>query len=817
MENSNGWKSKDTPKGSEFTLQEIYPVTNVEKLRYNLKNKNIYNLFTKNKSGLSISQIKKDYRSVITKLNKMIDQLQPSSVHHSIYTLPVKYYQVVKERGRHFARDSLGYQGIPRFIRGFLCRELYHDIDMKNAHPNILLQFMEKAKLPLNKSLKHYIEHREEVLASLLEHTDAFKSREEAKTLLLSIMNGGEVCNFKVKKIPFVSEYYKDMRETIDAVYDFVCKTKEYKKYKSNKADNTKGSTLNNVLCDIENTCLYHMYNCFLLNGFKVGTLCFDGLMIEKGYDPETDTFYSRTEELVSFLPTVEEYTHNQCGYNINLEEKPFDESLKMEDLKVDKDEPVEIPTMMEILEEFHGAFGKESVVIVQPSRVYIYDAKSGLWVDTPKNSLGSYIARYMSDYYSDTVSNIELFEALRKTVFEKPSKIKDLGRTYFDDITFQTHPDMISRFNRTRPYLVPFKDKVVDIRTKKIRGLKKEDYFTFTIDRDYTEYSQCNDKGAVESFIQSFFHCDGELDMETYQAFQRILGYSLTGYNSCKCLFILLGDSNSGKSTMIKLLEKTLNSSLVKPVHKRLFVGQQGNIESEYSVLEKGIRIGHCSEFNENERLNSSVVKMITGNDTISYRPFGETTREFEGSITKFFILSNEMPSFKSIDTGLETRLVFVPFRNVFDINKGVKVVEGFFRDHLDCMFSFLVEQAHLWYTSGQEITQSKAMLELKDEIKNEKNPLSSFFEDFRETNDESEYIPSWKVYQLYKETPAYRQNPLSQKGFEQYSKKIFINKMKCNRVINGKRTTVLYKYTMSSPSFKETYTDSVNPLLDD
>ena len=58
--------------------------------------------------------------------------------------IKVNYKQVHKNIGRYFAEGSLSLQSLPREIRHTIAKEFYYDIDIINAHPEILYQYCNK-------------------------------------------------------------------------------------------------------------------------------------------------------------------------------------------------------------------------------------------------------------------------------------------------------------------------------------------------------------------------------------------------------------------------------------------------------------------------------------------------------------------------------------------------------------------------------------------------------------------------------------------------------------------------------------------------
>ena len=90
---------------------------------------------------------------------------------------------------------------MPREIRHTIANEFYADIDIKNAHPVILAHLCSELGVPC-KLLKKYNKNRDEYLSQIS------NDKEHAKTVILSIINGGkrdaeDLENPPMSKYPF--------------------------------------------------------------------------------------------------------------------------------------------------------------------------------------------------------------------------------------------------------------------------------------------------------------------------------------------------------------------------------------------------------------------------------------------------------------------------------------------------------------------------------------------------------------------------------------------------------------------------------------
>jgi hypothetical protein len=208
--------------------------------------------------------------------------------------VPVTYNQKgtkILRKGRYFAKGSLSLQSLSKTIRHTIAGEYYHDIDMKNAHPVLLLKYCQDNDIP-HKELQNLVDHREEVFK------ESQFDRPQAKTLFLTIINGGLGFGYESPledgSVPEVVQRFHDEMEHTRAVIALKNpnivkrKTKELKK-EGRSLDNLGGAVISSVMCDMENQCLLTMKHFFETQDIYPDVLCFDGLMIEKKYFLDKD------------------------------------------------------------------------------------------------------------------------------------------------------------------------------------------------------------------------------------------------------------------------------------------------------------------------------------------------------------------------------------------------------------------------------------------------------------------------------------------------------------------------------------------------
>ena len=157
--------------------------------------------------------------------------------------------------GRFHAVGSMSMQSMSREIRHTIASEFYVDIDVKNAHPVILRFMCEERGIPC-KYLSRYNKKRDEFLAEL--STD----RDQAKTAVLSMINGGKKAAADIENPPAWLENFKKELKNIHKKF---AKDPAFKKHKEKRVGegvdyNHEASYMNTLLCDFENKILQTIY-----------------------------------------------------------------------------------------------------------------------------------------------------------------------------------------------------------------------------------------------------------------------------------------------------------------------------------------------------------------------------------------------------------------------------------------------------------------------------------------------------------------------------------------------------------------------------
>lgn len=195
------------------------------------------------------------------------------------------------------------FETLEKECRGTICKDYYHDIDIVNCHPVLLLQFAKNkysADLP---EVDKYVMNRDQYLKNVMIENDC--SRDDAKAAIISILYGGS-CNQK----SFLWELSEEVRGFSKKLFQRDEYADLAKACKSEK--NMYGSFLSFVLQTEERQCMLAMKEYLEQQGWSVDVLCYDGVMIRK------------REGVVCDLIATQQAVEIATGYKIALVTKEF-------------------------------------------------------------------------------------------------------------------------------------------------------------------------------------------------------------------------------------------------------------------------------------------------------------------------------------------------------------------------------------------------------------------------------------------------------------------------------------------------------------
>jgi hypothetical protein len=308
------------------------------------------------------------------------------------------------------------FETLEKECRGTICKEYYHDIDIVNCHPVLLLQ-LANAKGKTLLEIHNYVEDREIYLNHLMSQDNI--SRDQAKECFIKIMYGGH-CNKdsplynlsrEVKKFTkelFEEQEYKDLAD--------VCKG----------GDNVYGTFLSLILQTEERKCMLAMREYFKSEKWSVDVFCYDGVMIRK------------REGVDCNLPLCAKYIKDKTGYDINLVTKEmlsFDVPVATEEIVpgVTKEEYLEMKRDFESSNFYHAESDrfvtvKEDSTLIFMTLSHAHELLNRSWNFKKSEKHADYIPFldiWRKDPTAKICDSISFRESDKSNVFLVPLKLK--------------------------------------------------------------------------------------------------------------------------------------------------------------------------------------------------------------------------------------------------------------------------------------------------------------------------------------------------------------------------------------------------------
>jgi len=276
----------------------------------------------------------------------------------------------------------------------------------------------------------------------------------------------------------------------------------------------------------------------------------------------------------------------------------------------------------------------KSSFVYDQHKLLWRYDDKEGLW----KEDAVQYI-------------RTELRKKLMGDSQQKKNYVEEIVN-YIKDLTYDSKFEMDNN-----PYLIPFKNKVYDLRSGKFTDFKKEYYLSNKIERDIDEkITECP---KVDNF---FKECIGE---KYKDILYELLAYSLFKDMPYQKLFFVYGPAGTGKSVFMSLFENFLGSEnhcSVEPRQIQKDKHSMAQMEFKYANI--------VSDINYNEFENITQVKKLSGGDTVTIRKMYKDPYNRK-LFTKQIYSTNKLPIVKEKTKAWYRRVYLIEFSNIIQREK--------------------------------------------------------------------------------------------------------------------------------------------------
>lgn len=344
--------------------------------------------------------------------------------------------------------------------------------------------------------------------------------------------------------------------------------------------------------------------------------------------------------------------------------------------------------------------------------------------------------------------------KALQKALSEWARKSQQAQR--IQGALWCAQPSVAARtddFDR-EPWLLPCANGTVDLRTGEVHPHNREHMLTRRSPAVYDGNASCP---TWTAFLERV------LPKPELRAFvQRAAGYSLTGLTAAQVLFFLYGQGRNGKTVFIEALGD-LVGEFHEPTRIDTLSESRGGIPNDVAAL-AGARVVTVSETPEGARLNESLVKDLTGGDTISARFLRHEFFAFRPQF-KLWVRGNHKPVIRGTDDGIWRRLMLVPFTVQIPESEVDPTLPQRIRDEFPGILAWAVQGCLEWQKHG--LKPPACVTEAVKEYRTEMDVMGEFLADccVMTPRAETPATPLFKAYQNWCEKTGER--AISQRRF--------------------------------------------------
>lgn len=561
--------------------------------------------------------------------------------------------------GRLFA-EGPSLQSLLRKLRHTLARDLYHDLDMVNAHPALLLQMDGVGDLPHLRSYTAARDERLRELQTLNAAADMAVSRDSAKQTVLAVINGGTSDAAALAVVPaWLDELTAEMR----ALHARVAEHPDNKRLRSwvertHGRANVGGSMLNHKLCAAEDQCIQAALAFLRSRSLPCDNvvLVFDGLMLPCGLACVD----------AAFLEAMSAHVKTATSYAVEFTEKAMDEALDLSAL-----EPVRRAPTPVVLNDREAA---DLIAATLGDRVRFVDGKRafartrrGVWSDCPREVAGV-LKRIVTE------SGIKRLDAQGKPQEYASNDVHARAIVSLLASDPATDPDFPRLLRLSNMRKVFFEDGVYDFDIGEhgmFRAETAEDLPVFRIPRPYP----AEGNAELEAEVRRRVLDDAFGDAAKVDNVAEHLARALANECEDKQMVIVEGERDSGKGNMASLVE-TAFGPYVATINSNVFLfcagcGEDAAKKLSWMLACEHKRIVFTQEIkvdpsNPRHRVDGATLKMaVSGGDNIQARGnyMDEVNTNFDARV---FFFCNQFPPVEPRDALDFIQVVRMPYKFV-------------------------------------------------------------------------------------------------------------------------------------------------------
>lgn len=322
-----------------------------------------------------------------------------------------------------------------------------------------------------------------------------------------------------------------------------------------------------------------------------------------------------------------------------------------------------------------------------------------------------------------------------------------------------KTEPEIAIRedqLDRDR-WLFNVQNGTVDLQTGRLLKHKKTDYITKLT---HVEFNRKATAPRWDMFLNDIFAGDRAL----IGFIKRAVGYTMTGDIREHALFFCYGQGRNGKSTFLEVMRELMADYSIQADFSTFQSTRNDGPRHDLARM-RGARLVTAIEARGDRSFDETVIKQMTGGDTVTARNLYESSFEFRPQF-KLWLAANHLPLVREQTEAFWSRILMIPFTVVIPPHKRKKNLGRQLIKELPGILNWALEGCAEWRRNGLMApdTVRKAIHDYKEEY----DVLSEYFT-ARCTLGHDEWTPRSALYQSFadwwQETRG--RNPLSHTAF--------------------------------------------------
>lgn len=311
------------------------------------------------------------------------------------------------------------------------------------------------------------------------------------------------------------------------------------------------------------------------------------------------------------------------------------------------------------------------------------YEFKNHKWTICPnglslRNKIGNEVMKEylkLAQYYNNIALNT-IDDSIRDDAIDKSGKLV-AATSKLRDITFKkkimeecigffANDDFTQNLD-TNPFLLGFNNGIYDLKQMMFRDGRPEDMVSLSTNLDFPDYEYSEDNETIQEVLVFFSQIFPNKDTRYFAL--KMLGSLLEGINRQQIFVIQTGVGSNGKSLLSSFMSNVLGE-YAGTVQTSFITQKRKDSSAANPEMIKliGKRMCVLNEGSKSEKINSAVVKEISGSDKVSVRGLYQSSIDILLQV-KYILNCNDLPPLgdSASDPALWRRLLVIPFKSKF------------------------------------------------------------------------------------------------------------------------------------------------------